>query len=87
LFAGLYRDDIVSEEYPVVKEALKRLSEKELFDRTFRLRRAIQLNLNHDVLPPSQHTKPDQVPAPLHHPLAHLSLGRALFVEARGSDC
>jgi ubiquinol-cytochrome c reductase subunit 7 len=61
LVLGLFRDDIISENDPVIQEALKRLSDKEAFDRTFRLRRAIQLNLNHDVLPPSEQTKPEQV--------------------------
>lgn len=58
---GLFRDDIISENDPVIQEALKRLSDKEMFDRTFRLRRAIQLNLNHDILPKSEHTKPEDV--------------------------
>lgn len=58
---GLFRDDIISENDPVIQEALKRLSDKEAFDRTFRLRRAIQLNLNYEVLPPSEQTKPEDV--------------------------
>ena len=58
---GLFRDDIISENDPVIQEALKRLSDKEMFDRTFRLRRAIQLNLNHDILPKSEHTKTEDV--------------------------
>ena len=58
---GLFRDDIISENDPVIQEALKRLSDKEAFDRTFRLRRAIQLNLNHDTLPTSEQTKPEEV--------------------------
>ena len=45
----------------MIQEALKRLSDKEAFDRTFRLRRAIQLNLNHDVLSASEQTKSEQV--------------------------
>ena len=61
LLVGLFRDDIISENDPVIEEALKRLSDKEAFDRTFRLRRAIQLNLNHDVLPPSEQTDPKEV--------------------------
>jgi len=60
-FKGLFRDDIISENDPVIQEALKKLSDKEAFDRTFRLRRAIQLNLNHDVLSPSEQTKPQEV--------------------------
>ena len=58
---GLFRDDIISENDPVIEEALKRLSDKEAFDRTFRLRRAIQLNLNHDVLSSNEQTKPEEV--------------------------
>ena len=58
---GLFRDDIISENDPVIQEALKRLSDKEAFDRTFRLRRAIQLNLNHDILSKSEQTKPEDV--------------------------
>lgn len=58
---GLFRDDIISENDPVIQEALLRLSDKEAFDRTFRLRRAIQLNLNHDILPKSEQTKPEEV--------------------------
>lgn len=60
-FKGLFRDDIISENDPVIQEALLRLSDKDAFDRTFRLRRAIQLNLNHDVLPKSEQTKPEEV--------------------------
>lgn len=36
---------------PVVQEALKRISDKEQFDRTFRIRRAMQLQMQHDELP------------------------------------
>ena len=61
LSLGLFRDDIISENDPIIQEALKRISDKEMFDRTFRLRRAIQLNLNHDVLPKSEYTKPEEV--------------------------
>lgn len=45
------RDDLLPAENPVVQEALKRLSEKEAFDRTFRLRRAVQLHMTHQDLP------------------------------------
>jgi ubiquinol-cytochrome c reductase subunit 7 len=36
---------------PAVQEALKRISDKEQFDRTFRIRRAMQLQMQHDELP------------------------------------
>lgn len=45
------RDDLLPAENPVVQEAIKRLSDKESFDRTFRLRRAVQLYMNHEYLP------------------------------------
>ena len=54
VMVGLMRDDLIPEEHDVVYEALKRLTDKEMFDRTFRLRRAVQLNLTKDTLPPEQ---------------------------------
>jgi ubiquinol-cytochrome c reductase subunit 7 len=35
----------------IVREALKRISDKEVFDRTFRIRRAMQLDLLKEELP------------------------------------
>jgi ubiquinol-cytochrome c reductase subunit 7 len=55
------RDDLLPSENVVVQEAIKRLSDKEAFDRTFRLRRAIQLHITHEDLPVSQRISPDQV--------------------------
>lgn len=48
---GLLKDDLVPETHPVVQEALKRLSDKELYDRTFRLVRASELHFKHETLP------------------------------------
>lgn len=48
------RDDLIPEENEVVYEAMKRLTDKEMFDRTFRLRRAVQLNMTKEVLPPEE---------------------------------
>ena len=45
------RDDLIPEEHDIVYEALERLTDKEMFDRTFRLRRAVQLNMTKQVLP------------------------------------
>jgi len=45
------RDDLLPAENPVVQEALRRLNDKESFDRTFRLRRAVQLYMTHQELP------------------------------------
>lgn len=42
---------------------MKRLTDKEMFDRTFRLRRAVQLNLTKEILPSDQWTSVDQVVA------------------------
>ena len=40
--------------------ALKRLPEKESYDRVYRIRRAFQLSLTHKLLPKNQWTKPDE---------------------------
>lgn len=54
---GLRRDDLVPEEHEVVYRALERLSDKEMFDRTFRLRRAVQLHMTKESLPPDQQVR------------------------------
>lgn len=61
LLVGLMKDDLIPEEHDTVYEAMQRLTDKEMFDRTFRLRRAAQLNLTKEVLPPEQWTSVDQV--------------------------
>uniref|UniRef100_A0A8C6XBR9 Cytochrome b-c1 complex subunit 7 n=1 Tax=Naja naja TaxID=35670 RepID=A0A8C6XBR9_NAJNA len=53
---GLKRDDILHET-DVVKEAIKRLPEDEYYERIFRIKRAVQLSLTHDILPKDQWTK------------------------------
>ena len=69
----------------MIQEALKRLSDKEAFDRTFRLRRAIQLNLNHDVLSASEQTKSEQVKKVKYFQslLVQIFLGCSLSLETR----
>lgn len=62
------RDDLIPEEHDVVYEGLRRLTDKEMFDRTFRLRRAVQLNLTKQVLPKSEWTTYENV----NHPNQHL---------------
>lgn len=47
-------DDLIPEEHEIVYKALERLTDKEMFDRTFRLRRAVQLSLTKETLPPSE---------------------------------
>ncbi|KAK4964147.1 Cytochrome b-c1 complex subunit 7, mitochondrial [Elasticomyces elasticus] len=57
----LYRaDDLIPEESEVVLLALKRLSPKESYDRVFRMRRAFQCSLSHQLLPKNEQTKPEE---------------------------
>uniref|UniRef100_A0A6B2F7H5 Cytochrome b-c1 complex subunit 7 n=1 Tax=Bothriechis nigroviridis TaxID=88079 RepID=A0A6B2F7H5_BOTNI len=53
---GLKRDDIIYES-DVVKEAIKRLPQDVYYERIFRIKRAVQLSLTHDILPKDQWTK------------------------------
>ncbi|KAI9889904.1 MAG: Cytochrome b-c1 complex subunit 7 [Vezdaea aestivalis] len=57
---GLKSDDLIPEESETVQLALKRLPPKEAYDRIFRLRRAFQCSLSHQLLPPDQQTKADE---------------------------
>ncbi|XP_007428939.1 cytochrome b-c1 complex subunit 7 [Python bivittatus] len=53
---GLMRDDVIHET-DVVKEAIKRLPEEVYYERIFRIKRAVQLSLMHEILPKDQWTK------------------------------
>ncbi|KAG0652390.1 Ubiquinol-cytochrome c reductase complex 14 kDa [Hyphodiscus hymeniophilus] len=57
---GLRADDLIPEESETVLLALKRLSQKESYDRVFRLRRAVQCSVTHQLLPKAQHTTPEE---------------------------
>ncbi|KAH8786081.1 ubiquinol-cytochrome c reductase complex 14 kDa protein [Hyaloscypha finlandica] len=57
---GLRADDLIPEESETVLLALKRLPPKEAYDRVYRLRRAFQCSLAHQLLPKEQQTKPDE---------------------------
>ncbi|KAK2764023.1 Cytochrome b-c1 complex subunit 7 [Arachnomyces sp. PD_36] len=57
---GLRADDLIPEENDTVQLALKRLPPKEAYDRVFRLRRAFQCSLEHQLLPASEQTKPEE---------------------------
>ncbi|RFU27925.1 hypothetical protein B7463_g8421, partial [Scytalidium lignicola] len=57
---GLRQDDLIPEESDLVLQALKRLPPKEAYDRVFRLRRAFQCSLSHQLLPKDQQTKPEE---------------------------
>ncbi|KFX88472.1 hypothetical protein O988_09010 [Pseudogymnoascus sp. VKM F-3808] len=57
---GLRADDLIPEESDVVLQAIKRLPPKESYDRVFRLRRAFQCSLSHQLLPKEQQTPPEE---------------------------
>ncbi|MCJ1244461.1 Cytochrome b-c1 complex subunit 7 [Trapelia coarctata] len=57
---GLRADDLIPEESETVLLALKRLPPKEAYDRVFRLRRAFQCSIAHQLLPKNEHTKPEE---------------------------
>jgi len=57
---GLRSDDLIPEESETVLLALKRLTPKESYDRVYRLRRAFQCSLAHQLLPKEQQTKPEE---------------------------
>ncbi|KAJ9660438.1 Cytochrome b-c1 complex subunit 7 [Neophaeococcomyces mojaviensis] len=57
---GLRYDDLIPEENDTMQLALKRLPPKEAYDRVFRLRRAFQCSLAHQLLPPAEWTKPEE---------------------------
>ncbi|KAI8983096.1 cytochrome b-c1 complex subunit 7 [Pilobolus umbonatus] len=54
---GLRYDDLIAEESPLVKEALRRLEisdPRAAYDRAYRIRIAQQLSLSHQLLPKDQ---------------------------------
>lgn len=53
---GLMRDDLLNET-PEVEEALKRLPQKIVDERNYRILRAVQLSITNDYLPKEQWTK------------------------------
>ncbi|KAI9798309.1 MAG: Cytochrome b-c1 complex subunit 7 [Piccolia ochrophora] len=58
---SLFRyDDLLPEESDAMQKALKRLPPKEAYDRVFRLRRAFQASLAHQLLPKEQQTTPEE---------------------------
>ena len=58
---GFKYDDIVNEETPAAQEALRRLSPRDYYDRTYRNRRAVQASMRHELLHPKDWTKPEEV--------------------------
>ncbi|EEQ83618.2 ubiquinol-cytochrome c reductase subunit 7 [Blastomyces dermatitidis ER-3] len=57
---GLRADDLIPEENDTVQLALRRLPPKEAYDRVFRIRRAFQLSIEHQLLPVEEQTKPEE---------------------------
>ncbi|KAI9871539.1 MAG: Cytochrome b-c1 complex subunit 7 [Pleopsidium flavum] len=57
---GLKADDLIPEESDTVLLALKRLPPKEAYDRVYRLRRAFQCSLAHQLLPKEEQTKSEE---------------------------
>lgn len=58
---GLRYDDIIPEERDNVQKALGRLTERESYDRAFRMRQAIQLSVMHRELPKEKWLRPEEV--------------------------
>ncbi|ERT01787.1 ubiquinol-cytochrome c reductase subunit 7 [Sporothrix schenckii 1099-18] len=57
---GLRADDLIPEESDVVQAAIKRLPAQENYDRIYRMRRAVQLSIQHKLLPKEQWTKAEE---------------------------
>ena len=56
------KDDLMNEEdTPELIEAVRRLPEEEQNLRMFRMKRALDLSMKHQVLPKEEWTKPDEV--------------------------
>ncbi|ORY80986.1 ubiquinol-cytochrome c reductase complex 14 kDa protein [Protomyces lactucae-debilis] len=57
---GLKYDDLLPEENDTMQKAIKRLPERESYDRAFRLRQALQLSAKHHLLPEQDWVKPGE---------------------------
>ena len=61
-FPGLRKDDLMNEEdMPELVEAVRRLPEEEQNLRIFRMKRALDLSMKHQILPKEEWTKPEEV--------------------------
>ena len=58
---GLRVDDLLDEDIPEVAEAVSRLDDEIQYQRLFRIKRAMDLSLKHNILPKEQWTKPEEV--------------------------
>ncbi|XP_028400528.1 cytochrome b-c1 complex subunit 7-like [Dendronephthya gigantea] len=58
---GLRKDDLMNEEdTPELTEAVRRLPEEEQNLRLFRIKRALDLSMKHQLLPKEEWTKPEE---------------------------
>ncbi|EAU88184.1 ubiquinol-cytochrome-c reductase complex subunit 6 [Coprinopsis cinerea okayama7 len=57
---GFKYDDLLMEENPSVQRALGRLTDRQTYDRAYRLKRASQCSVLHAELPKDQWTKPEE---------------------------
>ena len=60
-FVGLKADDLHMEEKVDVATAISRLPEEDLYRRIFRIKRAHDLSMKHQILPLEEWTKPEEV--------------------------
>lgn len=60
-FSGLRRGDLLNEDDPDVKEAVKRLPPEEFNLRQFRIKRALDLTMKHIILPKEHWTTNEEV--------------------------
>ena len=61
LFLGLKVDDLLDEDIPEVAEAVSRLEDDVRYERIFRIKRAMDLSLKHNILAKEEWTKPEEV--------------------------
>jgi len=57
---GLKYDDLLTEEHDIAQKALGRMSERDSYDRIYRLKRGHQLACIHQILPKSEWTKQEE---------------------------
>ena len=60
-FSGLRKGDLLNEDDPDVIEAIKRLPSEEFNLRQFRVKRALDLSMKHQILPKDQWTTKEEV--------------------------
>ncbi|KAF9982797.1 Cytochrome b-c1 complex subunit 7 [Modicella reniformis] len=57
---GLRYDDIIREETDIIREAINRLPEEELYGRAFRMKTACQYSLSHTIATGDKVLKPEE---------------------------